>query len=331
MASFSEGTRRPRPMNIYVRRGSRAEEKYRAFGGVPGLEPEQRVPGIPSTPAHDLLFHGGRTIPDLTFTSFYVGADVWQHSDIQNIDRALAAAMGDPSLNNVMAQYFSRPPTSAFKPSEKLPGPAPARMSQGDVEGLVSDLFGRGKLDGFDLGSTVFNVMLPRGVVLNDNPQAGGAQGAPHEEEADSLHGLGGYHGSVQIGGRTVYYAVGVYSEASGGQTNGIPVFNVPWKNVVATFYHELNEARTDPDVEQVIQGGRPSLLGWTSRQGEECGDFPVFEANPLTLVFQEVPVAGGGTAPVQFQYSNYVHGPEGPIPTPNPPSKNRGQHRKIQ
>ena len=331
MASFAEGTRRPRPMNIYVRRGSRAEEKYRAFGGVPGLEPEQRVPGIPSTPAHDLLFHGGRTIPDLTFTSFYVGADAWQHSDIQNIDRALAAAMGDPSLNNVMAQYFSRPPTSAFKPSEKLPGPAPARMSQGDVERLVSDLFGRGKFDGFDLGSTVFNVMLPRGVVLNDNPQPGGAQGAPHEEEADSLHGLGGYHGSVQIGGRTVYYAVGVYSEASGGQTNGIPVFNAPWKNVVATFYHELNEARTDPDVEQVIQGGRPSLLGWTSRQGEECGDFPVFEANPLTLVFQEVPVAGGGTAPVQFQYSNYVHGPEGPIPTPNPPSKTRGQHRKIQ
>ena len=153
MASFSEGTRRPRPMNIYVRRGSRAEEKYRAVGGVPGLEPEQRVPGIPSTPAHDLLFHGGRTIPDLTFASFYVGADAWQHSDIQNIDRALAAAMGEPSLNNVMAQYFSRPPTSAFKPSEKLPGPAPARMSQGDVEGLVSDLFGRGKFDGFDHGA----------------------------------------------------------------------------------------------------------------------------------------------------------------------------------
>ena len=83
MASFSEGTRGPRPMNIYVRRGSRAEEKYRAFGGVPGLEPEQRVPGIPSTPAHDLLFHGGRTIPDLTFTSFYVGGDAWQHSDAQ--------------------------------------------------------------------------------------------------------------------------------------------------------------------------------------------------------------------------------------------------------
>jgi hypothetical protein len=77
-----------------------------------------------------------------------------------------------------------------------------------------------------------------------------------------------------------------VYSETSNGQTNGIPVFDSPWKNVVATFYHELNEARTDPDVEQVINGGRTSLLGWGSRQGEECGDFPVFEANPLTLVF---------------------------------------------
>jgi hypothetical protein len=341
MASFSEGTRRPRPMNIYVRRGSRAEDKYRALGGVPGPEPEQITPGVPPTPSHDLLFHGGKTISDLTFTNFYVGGDAWQQNDIQNIDRALAAAMSDPSLNNVMAQYFSRPPTSAFKPSQKLPGPAPARMSQGDVERLVSDLFEQGKFDGFDLGSTVFNFMLPPGVVLNDNPQPGGAQGVPqgesrrpgvpHEEEADSLHGLGGYHGSAQIGGRTVCYAVGVYSEASGGQTNGIPVFNAPWKNVVATFYHELNEARTDPDVEQVIQGGSPSLLGWTSRQGEECGDFPVFEANPLTLVFQEVPVAGGGTAPVQFQYSNYVHGPEGPIPTPNPPSKYRGRHRKIQ
>jgi hypothetical protein len=129
----------------------------------------------------------------------------------------------------------------------------------------------------------------------------------------------------------TLYYAVGVYSERrANGSRNGIVAFDKPWKNVVATFYHELNEARTDPDVEQVIQGGHASLLGWTSRQGEECGDFPVFEANPLTLVFQEVPIAGAGTAPVQFQYSNFVHGPEGLIPTPDPPSPPRGRHRSA-
>ena len=106
-----------------------------------------------------------------------------------------------------------------------------------------------------------------------------------------------------------MYYAVGVYSEQlPNGTTNGIPVFDQSWKNVVATFYHELNEARTDPDVEDAIRAGNDpnavKFLGWTSQQGEECGDFPVFEANPLTQVFQEVNVTddsrnGAGAIPV--------------------------------
>lgn len=133
------------------------------------------------------------------------------------------------------------------------------------------------------------------------------------------------YHGSVHIqqqsGGlpMTIYYAVGVYSETlPSGQSNGIPVFDKPWKNVVATFYHELNEARTDSDVEDAIKAGSSSdalnLLGWVSSQGEECGDYPVSEANPLSQVFQEVPLTNAsGIVPVQFQYSNSVHGPEGP------------------
>src|SRR5262249_11374385 len=90
---------------------------------------------------------------------------------------------------------------------------------------------------------------------------------------------------------------------------------------VVATFYHELNEARTDPDVDDAIRTGKiDGVIGWNSDDGEECGDFPVFEAEPnLGLVFQEVSVDGGGLAPVQFEYSNAVHGPEGPIPAPHP------------
>lgn len=339
MATTANG--RKRPMNIIVRRGSHAEDKYRALGGVHRLEPEEIAPGVAPTPAHDLLYHGGKTIPNLTFTNFYVGGDAWPLSDIDKIDNALAAAMSDPELNNVMAQYFNGlPPTTAVKPSQKLAGPAPATFSQGDVERLAANLFAQGTLAGFDYGSTVFNFMLPPGTVLNDNPAVGGARGAPRgeirhrrfipeEEEADSLHGLGGYHGSIQTGGQTLYYAVGVYSDDSNGQTNGIPVFDAPWKNVVATFYHELNEARTDPDVEAVIQGGPSSLLGWTSRQGEECGDFPVFEANPLTQVFQEVTLNGSGTVPVQFQYSDYAHGPEGPVAKPDPAAKHRGRHRK--
>jgi hypothetical protein len=308
-------------MNVHVMRGSPAEYKYRVRGGVPDLEPEVLAPGIPPTPAHDLLYHGGRTIPALTFVNFYVAGSAWKASDIHNIDAALKAV-----------------PTTTFKGSHKLDGAAPKTVSQGDVEQLVGDLFQQGKLAGFDYSATVFNFMLPQGTVLNDNPALSGEKhkpraavrrGVPEEEEVDSLHGLGGYHGSVHLGGTTVYYAVGVYSETHAGKTNGIPVFDQPWKNVVATFYHELNEARTDPDVEQVIAGGPSSLLGWTSKQGEECGDFPVFEANPLSLVFREVQVSGGKTVPVQLQYSNYVHGPEGPVANPDPPSHAHARHRK--
>jgi hypothetical protein len=54
--------------------------------------------------------------------------------------------------------------------------------------------------------------LLPPGAVLNDNPAPGAAEGVPGgeikrhgasgREEADLVHGLGGYHGSIQAGGQ---------------------------------------------------------------------------------------------------------------------------------
>jgi hypothetical protein len=313
-------------------------------------KPEVLAPGLPPTPEHNLIFHGGKTIADLSYANYYVGgADAWNPDDIQSIDTALAAAMTDQNLNNVMVQYYPDGKiTTTFRGSQILAGPPPAVVSQGDVENLVSTMCNTGQLDNFDLSTTVVNFILPSGTILNtdENPttavinarmetsraQAPAVNQAirpavvPQEDEEDSTQGLGGYHGSVRVGSapeKIAYYAVGVFSEQlADGRTNGIVVFDEPWKNVVATFYHELNEARTDPDVEDAIRAGDdPSavrFLGWTSQQGEECGDFPVFEANPLSQVFQEVPLTNGnGTVPVQFQYSNAVEGPEGPTPNP--------------
>ena len=330
-----------RPLRVFVGHGTKAEKSFRSLMSMP--EPEAIAPGVAPSPSHDLIFHGGHTIQDLVFTNFYVGGSAaWKASDIQNIDKTLAAAMSDVELNNVMSQYFaSGTITSTFRPSQVLTGPPPKVVSQGDVENLLSQLFKAGTLDPFDFPSTVFNFMLPSGTILNtDTAPTSGAiasqlekptavKGIPVEDEDDSTQGLGGYHGSVHSGSgasaRTLYYAVGVYSEKlPDGTVNGIPVFDQSWKNVVATFYHELNEARTDSDVEDAINAGSdPSatkFLGWTSKQGEECGDFPVAEANPLSQVFKEVELTDkSGTVPVQFQYSDSAHGPEGPRPTAAP------------
>lgn len=327
-------------MNVYVRPGSRAEKSHRDRAANP--EPEVRAPGLPATPAHNLIFHNGKIIPALTFTNFYIGGNnAWSASDMQNIDTKLAAAMSDQNLNNVMIQYFKNQPiTSTFKPSQVLPGTPPPAFSQGDVEALVQSLFTNGSLQSFDLSSTVFNFMLPPGAILTTDSAPTGSQKKPRrtvsshprdvpvEDEDSSTQGLGGYHGSIHAGpgGNTIlYYAIGVFSQIlPDGTENGIAVFDQPWKNVVATFYHELNEARTDADVEDAIRAGNDpsadSFLGWVSRQGEEVGDFPVFEAHPLAKVFKEVPLTdGSGTVPIQFQYSNAVKGPEGPIATPHP------------
>ncbi|HEY6189187.1 MAG TPA: hypothetical protein VIW80_16160 [Pyrinomonadaceae bacterium] len=334
-----------RPMNVQVKRGSPAETYYRSLAGLPGTEavtPAEIATGVAPSPAHDLIFHGGKIVPHMTYTNFFVGGQqAWDVADIKRIDRALADAMNDRRLNNVMSQYFPGQQISCtFRPSRILRGPAPAVVSQGDAERLVSSLHAQGLFGNFDLATTIFNLMLPRGTILNTNltPTGGAVAGAsragddrPAEpsDEASSLSGLGGYHGSVHIttqnaGRVTVYYSIGVFSEVRpNGTENGIAVFDEPWKNVVATFYHELNEFRTDPDVGDVIRAGNSPaaqrFLGWTSRQGEEIGDFPIFAADPLTEVFKEVQLAAGsGSIPVQFQYSNAVHGPEGPIPAPH-------------
>ncbi len=139
--------------------------------------------------------------------------------------------------------------------------------------------------------------MLPRGTVLtisdgSDAHKSAGLSG-PVEEEASSLEGLDGFHGSVHIGTVTLYYAVGVFSEGN----NAIVAFDQPWKNVVATFYHELVEARTDADVED-------NQVVWVNneRPSEEIGDIPMSLAGSnLDKVMKEVPLAdGSGTVPVQ-------------------------------
>jgi hypothetical protein len=330
----------PRPLKVFVRHGSKAEQYIRnraARKVVPPKPPppqaEVIAPGFRPRPGLDLHDRGGKIIPDLVYTNFFVGGNAsWDPADVQSIDQKLAAAMSDRMLNNVLLQYFrgAAAISSTFRPSSFLPGSAPNSVSQPDIENVVRTLQAGGKLNGFEFASTVFNFMLPRGTVLTlddgggDEAPRGGAghqqsparsrPEAPVEEKASSLEGLGGFHGSVQIGQQTLYYAVGVFSDGN----NGIVAFDQSWKNVVATFYHELVEARTDVDVET-------GEVAWVNNESpsEEIGDIPMTLAGAnLAKVMVEVPLANGqGTVPIQLMWSNAVHGPEGPIANPHPPT----------
>jgi hypothetical protein len=307
------------------------------------FSPKEIASGIPPTPDRDLIYHGGRTIAHLFFTNLFVGGtSSWLKSDINSIDQAISGAMADKNLNNVIAQYFpGKKVTSIFNGSKTVEGPWPEFFTTKDVEVMLKSLYLQKKLAISNLKNTVFNLILPRKTIL-EPPGSGGASESsksaktsrqspkevgPELEEDDSLNGLGGYHGSVHFkqGAKiiTLYYSVDVYSERlSDGTHNGIPFFDKPWKNIVATLYHELNEARTDPDVDDVIATNNLKLWGWADKKGAECGDFPIAEAEKLgslAMVFKEVPLTSGtGTVPIQLQYSNAVHGPEGPIPAPH-------------
>ena len=306
--------------SIVVHPQSEAGEIYR----------RARAAGFPAEKQVNLRFFGGRTIEHLTYTNVYVGGkSAWDSDDVAQIDAALAAAMTDPHLNNVIAQYYAdERPTTTFVPSRYLDGPVPQRVYRDTVEAFAAALEQNGILSGHDPASTVVCLLLPKGHILVDGTKSGQERGhddhdghsaVDQDEAVDSKHGLGGYHGSVHAKhgpASTLYYAVSVYSEG----TNGIPAFDEPWKNACATLYHELNEARTDPDVEDAVRAGSDPnanrFLGWYSERGGEIGDIPMEEAGgDLGSVMVEVPVkAAPGTAPIQLMWSNAVGGPEGPI-----------------
>lgn len=331
MATFT--TTAPAFTRVVAHPASDAGAHYRA-----GREHAARAAGFPAEPSLDMHFFGGKTIENLTFTNIYLGGKAaWSPDDITNIDTALAGAIGDPHLNNVLAQYFADgKPTGTFKPSRILEGKLAPKVYKDTIEGLTASLDQANGLSGFDLASTVFCFMLPAGTVLVDGTSTGHAEHrsgddgdekpkhnpalAERDEAVDSKHGLGGYHGSIHAkhGSKTdtVYYAIGVYSEGA----NGIVAFDKPWKNICATFYHELCEARTDPDVEDAIRAGNTpaanKFIGWYSNKGGEIGDIPMEEAGAnLGAVMKEVKIAGSSAkVPIQLMWSNAVAGPEGPI-----------------
>lgn len=327
---MSETDSAERLLNVVVEPESRTHRAVPHPHAQPsgGTRSGDLAEGFQPQPSWNLTDFGGPTIVDLTFVNRYVGgAAHWSADDMSQIDQALSNAFHDQRLESVIAQYYSGAPISSeMLPSAVHDNPVPATVFKDTAESLASQLHDEGALNGADPAKCVINIMLPQGTVLSDDFSPGFKPPAGQEETvdrrrrgvirldpddaADSKNGLGGYHGSVHLpDGTEIYYAVGVYSEGD----NGIVAFDQPWKNVVATFYHELNEARTDAAVEDVNATGNDKLLGWYSQTGQgEIGDLPInASGGDLSLVFREVPLAdGSGTVPIQLMWSNKDAGP---------------------
>lgn len=319
-----------RPMRVQVMPGSAADRYYSALRGATAKKRK-------SAASSDLIFRGGKTVAQMQYKNFYLGgAASWGETDVQLIEKAILTAMTHKPLNNVMAQYFpGRKMSCDMLAAQILETRKPRVVSEGDIVPFIKSLLKRGTIPRADLDSTIFNFLLPSGSVLSDASEptgsledvAGVMPALPRS--GSSLQGLGGFHGSVHVNSKTtIYYSLDVYSEVlPSGRRNGLAVLAEPWKNVVATLYHELNEFRTDPDVDDVIRTGNSKLAGWSSDEGEEVGDAPLRLAEPLTQVIHEVKVVPSrrATVPVQLQYSNAVHRAEGPIDRPHPAPKPEG------
>jgi hypothetical protein len=304
-------------MRVQIRPGSPLA-KYRY--ATTGLTGRQRAvataiaSGISPSPLDDLIYHGGKVVPHMVFQNVYLGGlDSWVTADMERIDEAIDLAMTDRRLNNVVAQYFPGAKLSCdMLDSFVLDEAKPTVLDEPDVQQVVASLYDSELIARSDLEATVFNLVVPSGCELKLG--------------SDSSHdGLGGYHGSMHLkrSGKTVtlYYSANVYSEMEpNGSENGIVSFPHPWMNVVATLYHELNEFRTDPDVNDAIVKDDDSFLGWLSQGNEEIGDQPLSSAADLANVFKQVKATRkpNKRVPVQFLYSNAVHGAEGPIEIPH-------------
>lgn len=319
------------PMRIQARPGSAAEKQY-LEGGLPSgyALPSAIAPGIDPSPLDDLIYHGGKVVPQMEFQNVYLGgAALWREQDVSSIDRAITLAMQAPRLNNVIAQYFPGANLSCdARASFIWDEHAKTVLAEPDVQKTVIQLFDKAALKNSDLASCIFNLILPSGTELRLG-------------SASSRRGLGGYHGSVHVTRAkkkiTLYYSANVFSEKDrAGKENGIVAFDKPWKNVVATLYHELNEFRTDADVNDAIEHNEDRFLGWNSRRGSEIGDQPIFASGgDLSSVFKQVRGGKGGPLlPIQLLYSNAVHGAEGPLAAPHgpapPPVKQKAKRRRA-
>lgn len=198
-----------------------------------------------------LMDHGGGVLQQVDVAPVYLGR-YWNgaagKADRSHNDAAMADLVKNRGMTGLWKEYGAG--TGTTSASRVLAEKNPTRLTQDALEALVTQQVKAGKFDTSN-PERVFMLVLPPGCELV------GSDGS------SSQAGLGGYHGSVNVGGKEVYYAAIAYSERSGNRMNGIDFTGNPQDNLSIVESHEITEAVTDPNVEVSQREDDFFKLGW--------------------------------------------------------------------
>ncbi|MCY7366693.1 MAG: hypothetical protein LH474_00890 [Chamaesiphon sp.] len=100
----------PLPMRIQVMPGSEAEylhyQSAASYSDI-NLNRAAIAPGVTASPQDDLIFRGGKVVPQMGFQNVYLGrASDFAPGDIESIDNAIARVIRDNRLKDIIQQYF---------------------------------------------------------------------------------------------------------------------------------------------------------------------------------------------------------------------------------
>ena len=101
----------PYPMRIQVMPGSEAEHHYYRTAARYSDETVKRealAPGVTASPRDDLVFRGGKTVPEMGFQNVYLGRPSdFQPGDVESIDDAISRIILDERLKEIIQQSIS--------------------------------------------------------------------------------------------------------------------------------------------------------------------------------------------------------------------------------
>jgi hypothetical protein len=262
--------------------------------------------GTPTT-GMNLVNHGGPVMRGQV-VHVYVGDTFWHGTEGQRqlaqLEPAFKAIVEDAQLSSVAAQYGSGAGTTV-QSSYIVPGLNPTKLTDKQVQSLIANEVKAGRIQvGPHLPELYVALHQAPGIIISDGT-------------TESTQQMNGYHSHVDLPQQRVYYGQDVGADAK----NGFQITGDPVKDREATFFHELNEFRTDGNVPDqltyyddvtplvrsdgtpVLQHGQP-LVG-LGEIGDGAIDVSGLQGLPIGVVVAPFTTQSGLTVMCQKLWSN--------------------------